>query len=58
MDKYVKHEFLDRSALMADMYDKYIVQHFAFETLPKKVQKKVNKASEKLWKLYQQMGNL
>jgi hypothetical protein len=56
LDPFLKHELLDRVYLIADMFEDYIVEHKAAHYPA--VTNKVREISSKLWKLYQEVGNL
>lgn len=48
------HEILDRTYMIADMFESYVVEHPASES----VKDEVERVSEKLWDLYQVIGKV
>ena len=48
------HEILDRTYMIADMFENYVVEHPASES----VKDEVLRVSEKLWDLYQVIGKV
>ena len=55
LDKYSKHELLDRSYLAMTIFDTHVAQHFA---LPKKYHKKADKVIKLMHEFYQDMDGL
>lgn len=58
LDKYSKHEFLDRTCIVASNFNDFVINHVNFDKLPKKLRKKYKKATMLLWELYQDSANL
>ena len=48
------HEILDRTYMIADMFESYVKEHPASEA----VKEEVERVSEKLWDLYQVIGKV
>lgn len=48
------HEILDRTYMIADMFESYVQEHPASEV----VKEEVERVSEKLWDLYQVIGKV
>lgn len=57
IDKFHYHEVLDRLHLINTMIDEFLLEHPAVIE-NKKIMKKIEKASEKLSKAYQEIGDL
>lgn len=55
LDKYSKHEFLDRTYLAMVLFSDYVADHPA---LPKKYKKKAEKVVSSMFDFYQEMGSL
>jgi hypothetical protein len=56
LEPFLKHELLDRVYLIADMFENYILEHDAAHYPT--VSNQVLDISSRLWKLYQDVGNL
>lgn len=56
LDPFVKHELLDRTYLIAEMFENYILDHDAAHYPT--VTNQVLEISGRLWKLYQAVANL
>lgn len=52
---FTNHEILDRSFLVADMFDRYVAEHVGLNRHPD-LQKKARELSDKLNDFYQEVG--
>ncbi len=58
LDRFSKHEFLDRTATIATLFNDIIINHVNLAKTNKKYKKKCEKISQDLWDLYQMSANL
>lgn len=55
MDKFHKHEVLDRTSIIANNFDYFVVDQPAIKH-KKKLVKRCDKVQKHLWKLYQELA--
>ena len=56
LDRFHWHEALDRTSLVANMFDDHVFEHPAI-TSNKKLKAMAEKVSEKIWTLYEKIGD-